>query len=112
MPGRWLGLFSHDALVLAAGSLYLRTVAPYYGCFGAGLMLYFASQGAGRVAGPFVAGSVRLSVAAGLGWLAVTYFHVDLRGLFALVALASMLFGLFTVLTTWLQAWTSSAGGR
>lgn len=108
VPGRWLGLFSHDAAVVAVGSLYLRTVAPCYGFFGAGLMLYFASQGAGNVTGPFVAGSVRLLVAAGLGWLAVAYFNVGLGGLFALVAFASVLFGLLTALSTW----TSSAGSR
>ena len=55
------------------------------------------------MAGPFVAGSVRLLVAAGLGWVAVTDFHVGLGGLFALVALASVLFGVFTALATWTQ---------
>ncbi|MGH3426594.1 MAG: MATE family efflux transporter, partial [Candidatus Dormibacteraceae bacterium] len=41
----WVHLFSTDPSVLTAGSTYLRFVAPSYGCFGVGLMLYFASQG-------------------------------------------------------------------
>ena len=97
-PHRWLGLFTRDPAVLATGSLYLRTVAPFYGCVGLGLLFYFAAQGAGKVGGPFVAGSVRLAVAAGLGWLAVARFGVGLGGLFAVVALSSVIFGVMNAL--------------
>ena len=48
-PAAWLSLFSRDAEMIAVGSSYLRTVGPFYGFFGGGLALYFASQGAGRV---------------------------------------------------------------
>ena len=34
---------------------YLRIVGPFYGFFGAGLALYFASQGAGRLGWPLAA---------------------------------------------------------
>ena len=44
----WLGLFSSEPGMLAAGAQYLRLVGPAYGFFGLGLSLYFASQGAGR----------------------------------------------------------------
>src|SRR5262249_55762958 len=43
-PSAWLGLFSTDPQVLATGALYLRTVAPFYGLFGLGMLLYFAGQ--------------------------------------------------------------------
>src|SRR5258708_34634305 len=59
-PGVWMGLFTRDPAVVAAGSAYLRVVGPSYGFFGLGLALYFASQGAGRVLWPLVAGFVRL----------------------------------------------------
>jgi putative MATE family efflux protein len=104
-PRGWLGLFSSDPRVIAAGSLYLREVAPFYGFFGAGLLLYFAGQGAGRVSGPFMAGSVRLLVAAGFGWVAVTHFGVGLSGLFGLVAFSSFLFGSITAVVTRIQTW-------
>src|SRR5258706_8071391 len=66
-PTAWMGLFSADADVIAQGSQYLRIVGPFYGFFGVGMGLYFASQGAGRLAWPLVAGLSRLAVAGGRG---------------------------------------------
>ena len=57
--------------MLETGSLYLRTVGPFYGFFGVGLVLYFASQGAGRLLWPVVANLVRLAIVAAGGWLAI-----------------------------------------
>src|SRR5207247_1081704 len=51
-PHSWLGLFTNEPAVLAAGAAYLRVVGPAYGFFGLGLALYFASQGAGRLLWP------------------------------------------------------------
>ena len=83
-PHVWLGLFSKDAEVLAAGTLYLRTVGPLYGFFGLGLALYFASQGAGRLGWPLFAGFARLAIAGGVGFIAVRWLgwraRADLRG--------------------------------
>ena len=45
-PRAWLALFGADPAVLETGSAYLRVVGPFYGFFGLGLALYFASQGA------------------------------------------------------------------
>ena len=59
-PLAWLGLFTTDPGVLAAGTRYLTIVGPFYGFFGAGLALYFASQGAGRLLWPLLAGFTRL----------------------------------------------------
>ena len=61
-PAAWLGLFGHDPAMLAAGRDYLRVVGPFYGLFGFGMALYFASQGAGRLLWPLVAGALRLVV--------------------------------------------------
>ncbi len=68
-PLAWLSLFDSDPAMLEAGSLYLRTVGPFYGFFGLGLTLYFASQGAGRLKWPVLANLVRLVVGAIGGWL-------------------------------------------
>ena len=54
-----------------AGSDYLHAVGPFYGFFGLGLALYFASQGAGRVGWPLFAGFVRMAVAIGGGFIAL-----------------------------------------
>ncbi len=70
-PRAWLSLFGSDPGMLAAGSAYLRAVGPFYGFFGLGLALYFASQGAGRLGWPLLAGLLRMTIALGGGWLAL-----------------------------------------
>jgi Na+-driven multidrug efflux pump len=100
-PTAWLGLFSADPRVIAAGSSYLRLVGPAYGFFGLGLALYFASQGAGRLFWPLTAGFLRMLVALGGGWLALRLTG-SLTWLFAAIALGLVLQGvtvLIAVLT-------------
>ncbi|MDM0043914.1 MATE family efflux transporter [Variovorax dokdonensis] len=72
-PRQWLLLFGHDAAMLDAGTQYLRMVGPLYGFFGVGLVLYFASQGAGRLLWPVLGNLARLAVAAIGGWLALRW---------------------------------------
>ena len=91
-PLAWVGLFSSDPAVLESGSLYLRTVAPFYPLLAAGIALYFASQGAGRVLRPVLAGTVRLVLVIAGGALAVS-----LHGLFIVIAAAMIVFGLLTL---------------
>jgi putative MATE family efflux protein len=71
-PHAWLTLFDTDPSMLEAGSSYLRTVGPFYGLFGLGMALYFASQGAGRLKWPLLANLTRLAIAAGGGWIALS----------------------------------------
>jgi putative MATE family efflux protein len=104
-PRAWLGLFTDDLDVLAFGTLYLRTVAPVYGAVALGMMLYFASQGARRVLWPVVAGTVRMLVAALVGWFAVAGMGADLPTLFQLVAVAALLFGGITSTAMLAGAW-------
>ena len=92
-PGVWMSLFTRDPAVVAAGSAYLRVVGPSYGFFGLGLALYFASQGAGRVVWPLVAGFMRLVLAAVGGSLAIHWLGGGPRALSFVIALAFVLFG-------------------
>ncbi len=92
-PGAWLGLFGDDPAMIATGTRYLQLVGPFYGAFGAGLALYFASQGAGRVGWPLVAGILRVVVAVGGGWLAVRA-GAGLGGVFLALGLAMLVFPL------------------
>jgi putative MATE family efflux protein len=93
LPRAWIGTFSSQPEVLAAGETYLRIVGPTYGLFGLGLALYFASQGAGQLLWPLAAGFARLLVTVGGGWLAVTWLGGELPALFAAIALAFVVFG-------------------
>jgi putative MATE family efflux protein len=92
-PTLWLGLFTTDADVLAAGTAYLQLVGPTYAFFGLGLSLYFASQGAGRLLWPLAGGSVRVLVAAGGAWVAVQLLGWGLDGIFLATALGIVALG-------------------
>lgn len=92
-PEAWMHLFSRDSEVVEAGTSYLVRVAPLYPFFGAGMALYFASQGAGKMAWPFAAGIVRLCVISVAGWYWVSVLHGSLTGLFWIVAASYVLFG-------------------
>jgi putative MATE family efflux protein len=84
-PLLWLHLFSHDADVVAEGVTYLRVVAPAYSLLGFGFVVGFAAQGAGRVLWLFIAISARILIAAGGGWIAVSYFGAGMLELAAMV---------------------------
>ncbi|APG23728.1 MATE family efflux transporter [Syntrophotalea acetylenica] len=105
-PHAWVGLFSDEPQVLALGALYLRNVAPAYGAIGLGLALYFASQGAKRVLLPVLAGTVRMIIAAFIGWSVVIWFGAGLSTLFQIVALAAAAYGLLTAAAMLGGAWS------
>ena len=106
-PQAWLGLFTTDPDVLAAGTRYLRIVGPFYGFFGMGLALYFASQGAGRLLWPLVAGFTRLVIASVGGWLVTRALGGGLTGLFAAMSVAVVIYGVLNVAAVRLGAWRS-----
>ena len=80
MPESWARLFTSDAAVVAASAAYITRVAPFYCLFGLALTLYFASQGAGRMTVPVVAGVVRMVATVLAGWLAVEKFDLGIGG--------------------------------
>lgn len=92
-PTAWIRLFSDTPDVIRVGGEYLHRVAPFYACYGFGMALYFASQGAGRVLWPFLAGCVRLAIVAVGGWYWIAVLHGTLEGLFWIVAASLILFG-------------------
>jgi putative MATE family efflux protein len=91
-PQAWLGLFGDEPRMIETGSAYLRVVGPTYGFFGLGLALYFASQGAGRLLWPLLAGLLRLLIAIGGGWLALRLTG-SMAGLFAALAVGLFVYG-------------------
>ncbi len=96
-PGAWAALFSRDAAVLDAAYAYLRIAGWCYAFFGAGIVLYFASQGAGKMLWVVLAGSARFVIAVFGGWLVLRYFNGTLTGLFIMIGLAMIVYGLGTV---------------
>lgn len=107
VPRAWLGLFTSDPDVLAVGVRYLAIVGPSYAFFGLGLALYFASQGAGRLLWPLVAGFARMVLAVGGGWLAVTWLDVGLAGVFTAAGAAFVVFGVTLAIAVHTGAWSA-----
>lgn len=70
-PWTWADIFSKDEEVLAIAYQYLRLAGPAFPFLCGGLTLYFSSQGAGKMLGPVIGGTVRFGVAfIGGFWLA------------------------------------------
>lgn len=107
-PHAWLNLFGQDATMNAVGAHYLRLVGPFYGFFGVGLALYFASQGAGRLGSSVLAAVLRVSVAVGGGWIAV-HAGAGMTGLFLAIGLALAVFGVVNAAAVAHGAWLSRA---
>lgn len=105
VPHAWLSRFSRDPAMLDAGSHYLRTVGPFYGLFGFGMALYFASQGAGRLAWPLLANLTRLAIAAGGGGLALRWSS-DVSSVFVALSAALAAFGLINAGAVMGGAWS------
>ena len=92
MPGLWLDLFTADPGAYDVGVRYLAIAAPFYGLFGAGQALYFASQGTGRLILPVTVSVVRFLTVAAIGALVVS-FGWEVGGLFVAVAIGLTLMG-------------------
>jgi len=99
-PEVWISQFSNDPTVIATGVTYLRIAGPAYGFFGLAMGLYFAAQGAARLMWPLAAGFIRMGVALGGGWLAVTLTG-SLHWLFAAIALGLFLHGVILFVAVW-----------
>jgi putative MATE family efflux protein len=103
-PALWVSLFTSDPGVTAAANSYFAWAGPAFGFFGMGVCLYFASQGAAKVGGPVLAGTLRLLLVGLGGWWLVS-IDAPAWTLFALVGVAMVAFGLATVLSIRLTRW-------
>ena len=108
-PATWLSLFNTEPAMIEAGSQYLRIVGPWYGFFGLGLVLYFASQGAGRLLWPVLGNIARLVVAVAGGWLAL-HGGYAIAGVFAAQAAAMVVYGIANAWTIAGGAWFGPVG--
>jgi putative MATE family efflux protein len=103
-PSLWVSLFTTDPAVSAAAASYFAWAGPAFGFFGAGICLYFSSQGATKVGGPVIASTARLLTVALGGWWLVT-IGAPAWTLFALVGAAMVIYGLGTALAVWTTRW-------
>ncbi|MDM0111926.1 MATE family efflux transporter [Variovorax sp. J22R133] len=108
-PRPWLMLFGADPAMLEAGTQYLRAVGPLYGFFGVGLVLYFASQGAGRLLWPVLGNIARLAVAGIGGWLALRWGG-ELTNVFVAQGVALVVYGVVIASAIAGGAWFGRVG--
>jgi putative MATE family efflux protein len=103
-PLAWVEIFSADPAVLDAGSLYLRTVGLTYPFLALGIALYFASQGAGKVLLPVLAGTARFVLIV-CGGFALVAAGAGLGAIFALIALGMVVLGTLAGLAVARTGW-------
>ncbi|WP_319824067.1 MATE family efflux transporter [Thalassovita sp.] len=106
-PDLWLRLFlsAQETEALSVGRAYFRAVAPFYGFFGLGLALYFASQGAGRLVLPFLGGVIRLAIAFGGSVLLGQTTELGVNAVFIAIAAGMFAYGLFISIALQLSKW-------
>jgi putative MATE family efflux protein len=97
-PNLWMGLFSTDEAIVRLGAAYLLIVGPIYGCYGLGMGLFSATQGFGSVVATVTANAVRLSVSAGGGLIAISWFGLGPTGFFAAIALGFITYAALSAL--------------
>lgn len=103
-PELWIAIFTSDPAITRETANYFTHAGPAYGFFGAGLTLYFCAQGAAKVWGPVLAGTLRLVVVALGGWyLAATGAPAWM--MFTLVAIAMTIYGIATAFSVWITRW-------
>jgi putative MATE family efflux protein len=93
VPEAWSRLFTSDSAVIIASASYITHVAPFYCLFGLGLSLYFASQGAGRMAVPVAAGIARMIITTVGGWILIEDTQLGLAGVFVAIAAGMIVYG-------------------
>jgi Na+-driven multidrug efflux pump len=94
--------------VLAHARSYLRWAGPGFAFFGLGLTLYFAAQGAGKVAAPVAASLLRFLFVL-LAGHALAAAVPQPWALFALVGAAMALYGVATALGVRYSTWQPQA---
>ena len=107
-PHIWLNIFSEEQQIVKIGTNYLQHIAPFYGFIAAGMALYFAAIGMKRVFWPVLAGTVRMIVAAFIGWIAVTYFTVSIEILFNILVAGILIYCAITIAATFVIGRKSS----
>lgn len=104
-PEAWIYRFTSDVETYEAAQSYIQIVGPVFAFQGLGLSLYFASQGAGKMAWPIGAMITRAILAIGGGWFLAFRLDLGLQGLFLGIAAAMTVFGVTLAASVKLRKW-------
>lgn len=89
----WIGLFNEDPATVQAGVQYLHLVGPFFGCFGAGFVLYCVGQATRQLTASLAGALTRALIAAAGGYLLLLW-HASLTLNFLAVSAGMVTFGL------------------
>ena len=104
IPELWLDWFAADGAAHEVAALYLAIAGPFYGFFGAGQALYFASQGTGRLLLPICVGVLRFLTISLVGLVAVV-MDWPIQVVFAGVSAGLLVTGIGMVLCLFSSDW-------
>ena len=101
----WIPVFTNDAVAFETAKNYIRIVGPAYAFLGIGLVLYFASQGAGAMAWPIGAMVLRFILAVGGASLLVQKYGIGVEAVFITAALSLTLYAFINSAAIYYGAW-------
>ena len=104
-PNVWIGALTSDPATLASARSYIQVVGPCFAFQGLGLSLYFASQGAGRMAWPVLATILRMVLAVGGALLLAFVFGLGLQGIYIAAGAGMVAYGVMIAAGLKLGAW-------
>ena len=104
-PLLWMQWFTADPAIVAFGSAYLKVVGPCYAFFGLGLVLFFASQGAGKLAWTLIGSASRLVFVASAGWATVHWTRAEPNSLFIVIAVGLAIYAKINALSVLIGRW-------
>lgn len=104
-PNTWIPIFTDDASAFAIARDYIRIVGPAYAFLGIGLVLYFASQGAGTMTWPIRAQILRFVLSVGGASLLVHQFGFGLNAVFVSTVIALALYAGIIAIAVFNGAW-------
>jgi Na+-driven multidrug efflux pump len=104
-PDVWISAFTSDPATLASARSYIQIVGPCFAFQGLGLSLYFASQGAGRMAWPVLATILRVVLAVGGALLLAFVFELGLTGVYIAAGVGMVAYGVMIAAGLKLGAW-------
>jgi Na+-driven multidrug efflux pump len=104
-PNLWIPIFTDNAGTFEVARKYIRIVGPAYAFLGIGLVLYFASQGAGTMTWPIRAQILRFVLSVGGAFLLVNYLGYGLNAVFTVTVVALALYAGIISIAVFNGAW-------
>ncbi len=110
-PNLWIPIFTDDAGTFEVARSYIRIVGPAYAFLGIGLVLYFASQGAGTMTWPIRAQILRFAISVGGAFFLVNYLGYGLNAVFIVTVIALALYAGIISIAVFNGAWRPKSSG-